>query len=137
MKYPDYINLVKDDTIMALPKEYLEYFVRLYYYDNTDETIIPQTIPVENVEEYLIDRLTALNLFVAKGFATARSMPSEKSDNTLLMGDSGFHIMCHIMARVWYKHSVNQGNIEPNLSREEFNEECGIFKYGRERLIHL
>jgi hypothetical protein len=54
MKYPDWLH-GKATSLMQLPKPYIEYFVRWYYYDNTDETQIPDTIPVENIEDYILD----------------------------------------------------------------------------------
>jgi hypothetical protein len=73
MKYPEWLY-GKANSLMDLPKSYQEYFIRWYYYDNSDETTIPDTIPVENIEDYIVNQMNGQNLWCAKGFAIARNV---------------------------------------------------------------
>ena len=60
IKYPDWLH-GNATSLMHLPKPYIEFFVRWYYYDHTDRRNIPDTIPVENIEEYIVKQMSAEN----------------------------------------------------------------------------
>lgn len=120
MKYPDYLN--GNTTFMTLPKSYQEYFIRFYYYNNTEQTNIPDTIPVENIEDYLVHNCTGCVLWNARGFASARNV--DAGDNLDFKNDCEFSIVIHYIAKLWYKAAIENKWINENISEKDFEEEC-------------
>lgn len=133
MKYPSYLH--GSHTFMTLPKSYQEYFIRWYYYDNTDEEDIPGTIPVEHIEDYITNHCNAQRLWCAKGFAIARNC--DTGDNFDFVNDSEFLTVVHYVAELWYKMAVDHEWIKPDISKDEFEKECGCLSYGGSKNIRL
>jgi hypothetical protein len=131
MEYPEF--LYGSDCIMSLPKSYLEYFVRWYYYDHSEDTEIPDTIPVENIEDYIAEHLTGAILWQAKGFASAINV--SEGDNLDFKNDAEFHMVVHCVTKIWYKFALQNGWIEETITKEEFKEACLPLKTGFR--IHL
>lgn len=118
--YPSFLH--GPDSIMELPKPYIEFFVRWYYYDNSEETDIPDTIPVENIENYMVEHLNSALLWNAKGFASARNV--DTGDNLDFKNDVEFYIVCQCVAKLWYVFAIKNGWIDPNVNKKEFIESC-------------
>jgi hypothetical protein len=135
MKYPEW--LFGRDSLMALPKSYQEYFIRWYYYDNSDETQIPDTIPVENIEEYIVEHMNAQNLWCAKGFAVARNIDDAHGNNIMFKSDSEFMCVVHFVAKLWFKTAIKNDWIKEDITKDEFEKECHILRYGGSTSIHL
>ena len=136
MKYPEWLY-GNYKSLMDLPKEYQEYFIRWYYYDNTDETKIPDTIPVENIEDYIVERMNGQNLWCAKGFASARNVDEAHGNNIRFKGDCEFIGVVYFVARLWFKTAVENDWIKEDITKEEFMKECHIIRYGGSTSIHL
>jgi hypothetical protein len=134
MKYPEYLY-GNYKSLMDLPKPYIEYFVRWYYYDNSDETKIPDTIPVENIEEYIVEQMNAQNLWCAKGFAIARNV--DEGDNLDFKNDAEFSMVVHFVAKLWFRTAIENDWIKEDISKEDFKKECHVLRYGGGTCIHL
>lgn len=124
--YPSWLH--GPDSIMGLPKPYIEFFVRWYYYENTDKTEIPDTIPVENIEDYIVAHMNSAILWGAKGFVSARNV--DKGDNLNFNNDGEFTLVCHCIAKLWYKNSIMRGWITKNITKIEFLNSCHFLKHG-------
>lgn len=120
MDYPSFLH--GPESIMGLPKPYIEFFVRWYYYDNSDDTEIPDTIPVESIEDYMVEHLNSALLWNAKGFASARNV--DNGDNLDFKNDAEFHLVCHCVAKLWYVFAIKNGWIEPDVNKKDFKENC-------------
>jgi hypothetical protein len=128
IKYPDWLH-GNATSLMHLPKSYIEFFVRWYYYDHTDRRNIPDTIPVENIEEYIVKQMNGQNLWCAKGFAIARNVDEEK-DNMAFKNDSEFLSVIYFVSKLWFKTAVKNDWIKEDITEEEFKEKCHILRYG-------
>lgn len=126
-KYPSFLQ-GKADSIMGMPKPYIEFFVRWYYYDNSEYTKIPDTIPVENIEEYMAEHLNSALLWEAKGFVCARTV--SEGDNLDFKNDAEFCMVCHCIAKIWYRYAIEWKWITEDVTEDEFEEACNIFKHG-------
>lgn len=122
MSYPDYFYTPKKIPFMSLPMAYQEYLVRWYYYNNTDETEIPDTIPIENIENYIPEHLSASHVWESKGFAAARNV--DKGDNLDFKMDSEFNRFCIYLAQVCYDFGIANNWFNSDISKEEFQEQC-------------
>ncbi len=118
MKYPDW--LYGYDSFMKMPKSYQEYFVRWYYYVNTDETKIPDTIPVEHIEDFIAENVMGVHLWCAKGFAAARNVDEGKGNNIHFQNDAQFLMVVHFCAKMIYKMGVENNWFKPNISEKKF-----------------
>jgi hypothetical protein len=125
-EYPKWLH--GPNSIMGLSKPYIEFFVRWYYYDHSELTEIPDTIPVENIEDYIAEHLTSILLWEAKGFAIARNV--SEGDNLDFKNDAEFCMVCHCVAKLWFKYAVNNGWIEEDISKDKFEECCNPLKHG-------
>jgi hypothetical protein len=110
---------------MTLPKPYQEFLVRWYYYDHTDETTIPDTVPVEHIEDHIVYRMTSANMWVSKGFASARNVNS--NDNLDFKNDAEFNMFCHYVAKLYFRYGVNNKWFKEDISKKEFLEYCHAF----------
>ena len=135
MKYPEWLY-GNYKSLMDLPKSYQEYFVRWYYYDHSDDSQIPDTIPVENIEDYIVEQMNGQNLWCAKGFAIARNVDGEK-DNMAFKNDSEFLGVVHFVAKLWFRTAVENDWIKEDITEEEFKKKCHILRYGGSTSIHL
>lgn len=126
MKYPDYLFPGVADGFMSVPKPYQEFLVRWYYYDTSDDTEIPPTVPVENIEEYVATRMNPPNVWVAKGFAIARNV--DAGDNLDFKNDGEFHIFCIFVAKMYFKYAVLNNWMDANITKEDFIETCNALK---------
>lgn len=125
MKYPEYLFPAPKMGWQYVDKAYQEFMVRMYYHDNTDETDIPATVPVEHVEDYFIERLSGPILWVAKGFATARNV--DAGDNLDFRSDCQFHMFCLYCARLYFKKGIENNWFDENISEEDFCDHCHAF----------
>ena len=107
---------------MTLPIAYQEYLVRWYYFDNTDETEIPSTIPIENIENYIPEHLTASHVWESKGFAAARNV--DAGDNLDFKNDSEFYTFCIYIAQVFYDFGIANKWFKANISEKAFAKQC-------------
>lgn len=135
IKYPDWLYS-KEKSLMDLPKCYQEFFVRWYYYTNSDKPKIPDTIPVENIEDFIVEHMNGQLIWCAKGFAAARNVDEEK-DNLAFTNDPEFHMVVHFVAKLWFKMAVENDWIKEDISKEEFKKECHILRYGGSTSIHI
>ncbi len=135
INYPDWIHC-NYKSLMDIPKPYLEYFVRWYYYDHSEDSAIPDTIPVENIEDYIVEHMNAQNLWCAKGFAIARNVDEEK-DNLAFKNDSEFIMVIHFVAKLWFKAAIENDWISKDITKEDFKKECHILRYGGSTYIHF
>jgi hypothetical protein len=124
-KYPSWLHFT-DKTLMDLPEEYQEFFIRWYYYNNTDETKIPATVPVENIEDYIVEHLNEPLLWESKGFAIARDTVDVNGDNLSFLSDPRFAMIVHYVAKLWYKAEIENDWIKEDITKEEFQEQCHI-----------
>jgi hypothetical protein len=121
MNYPDYFY-GDTTTFMQLPMAYQEFLVRWYYYDNTDETELPDTVPIEHIEDYIVDRMNTANMWCAKGFAIAREV--SEGDNLDFKNDAGFHTFVLYVARLYFKAGVKNKWFVETITKEDFIKEC-------------
>lgn len=135
IKYPEWLY-GNYKSLMDLPKSYQEYFVRWYYYNNSDDSKIPDTIPVENIEDFIVEHMNGQNLWCAKGFAIARNV-DKSEDNLDFKNDAEFHMVVHFVARLWFKMAIENDWIEKDITKEEFEEKCHILRYGGSTSIHI
>lgn len=124
MKYPNWLH--GPDSFMDLPKNYQEYFVRLYYYTNTDETEIPDTIPVEHIENYIAEYTDGLDLWMAKGFSAACNV--DKGDNLDFKGDPEFNTVVHFWSKMFYKLGVDNNWFDATISQNDFEDKCRLLR---------
>jgi hypothetical protein len=124
MKYPEW--LYGPDSFMKLPKAYQEYFVRWYYYENTDETNIPDTIPVENIENYIAERCEGVHLWCAKGFAAARNV--DDGDNLDFKNDSEYCTVLGFCTKMIYKMAIENNWFNTDITEKEFNEYINTYR---------
>jgi len=123
MKYPDWLHC-NYKSLMDLPKSYQEFFIRWYYYDHSDKTNIPDTIPVEKIEDYIVEHMNGQNLWCAKGFAIARNV--DVGDNLDFKNDAEFLIVIHFVAKLWFKMAVENDWIKEDITKADFKQECHI-----------
>ncbi len=133
MIYPKYLSGYHDISFMFLPKSYQEYFIRLYYFVNTDDTKIPDTIPVENIENFIIDNLQSTHLFEAKGFSSAKDCESLKNNN-YFYNDAQFYKVLIYVCRLWYQKAIESNWITKDCSKEEFEGCCPFLRNHRPTL---
>jgi hypothetical protein len=126
MTYPAFFYTDKKIPFMSLPMAYQEFLVRWYYYNNTEETQIPDTIPIENIEEAIAEHLNPANMWSANGFAAARNVTN--GDNLDFKNDSEFHGFCVYVAQVYYDFAVKNNWIKADISKKDFLESCQALK---------
>lgn len=126
MIYPKYLADFSDVSFMRLPKSYQEYFIRAYYYVTSDNTHIPDTVPVEHIEDFIVEHMNAQQLWQAKGFAAARECDSQNT-NHCFYGDARFFMILVYVCKLWYKKAVSVGWITPDCTKEEFESHCPFF----------
>jgi hypothetical protein len=126
MKYPEYFYEMTT-TFMSLPKSYQEFLVRWYYYDHSEDSKIPDTVPVENIENYIVEHMNSSTIWCAKGFAAARNV-DENNDNLEFKNDGEFHIFCLYIAKLIFKNGVENNWFSENISKKEFLEQCYALK---------
>jgi len=131
VKYPSWIYS-QITSLMQLPKPYQEFFIRWYYYnhlDGPDIQYIPDTIPVEYIEDYIIKHMDGLLLFTAKGFVRARNVDKE-NNNLDFNNDIEFYMVYHWVAKLYFTYGVENKLFTENISKEDFIKECHILKFG-------
>jgi hypothetical protein len=122
MTYPAFFHTPKKIPFMTLSPAYQEYLVRFYYYDNTEETELPATIPIENIENYAAEHLTASHMWESKGFAAARNV--DAGDNLDFKNDSEFNTFCIYIAQVFYDFGIANKWFKANISEKAFLKQC-------------
>lgn len=123
------------ESLMQLPQPYQEFFVRWYYYDNSEKTKLPDTIPVENIEAYITDNMNGLHMFAAKGFAAARHVAT--GDNLDFKNDGEFNAVCHWVAKLYFIKGVSLGWFPEDVSKQEFMHVCYALRFDGSAGCHL
>lgn len=129
MKYPKFLSDFSDVSFMNLPKAYQEFFIRMYYYVVDDRDSIPDTVPVEHIEAFIVKHVTEAHLWQAKGFAAAKLCTSNNS-NRYFNGDATFCMILFYASKLWYTEAVDNKWIKPNCTKKQFEAVCPFFNRG-------
>ena len=126
MTYPSFLYPDTKISFVSLPKPYQEFLVRWYYYDTSDDSTIPDTVPVEHIDDYVVQHMNPAQMWVAKGFACAKNV-DESKDNLDFKNDFEFHICCIYVARLFWDYGIKNDWFKEDVSKADFLKGCYPF----------